>query len=109
MWHRPGAEPLHDETSRLGGVGGYVAVDVSAEFVAGAHMADRIGGIAQVNRLGTECGLRLDSDPPARLDGLPKTATAATLSAYAAGSGLPKLMLPNGTPATISITVAPCE
>ncbi|COX64881.1 Uncharacterised protein [Mycobacterium tuberculosis] len=54
-------------------------------------------------------GLRLDSDPPARLDGLPKTATAATLSAYAAGSGLPKLMLPNGTPATISITVAPCE
>ncbi|CKZ16354.1 Uncharacterised protein [Mycobacterium tuberculosis] len=54
MWHRPGAEPLHDETSRLGGVGGYVAVDVSAEFVAGAHMADRIGGIAQVNRLGTE-------------------------------------------------------
>lgn len=38
-------EFLYDEISCLGGVGGYVVVDVFVEFVVGVYMVDWIGGI----------------------------------------------------------------
>jgi hypothetical protein len=49
------------------------------------------------------------SDPPARSATSPNVTTAATLVAYSGGSKLPQLMPPMGTPATMSITLAPCE
>src|ERR1043165_3212396 len=39
----------------------------------------------------------------------PKVVIATTLSAYSRGSESPHVMLPSGLPATMLITLAPCE
>src|SRR5215813_12255372 len=47
-------EPRGNESRRLGGVQGHVAVGVAVPLVAGAGVADRVDGVAQVDRLGPE-------------------------------------------------------
>lgn len=51
-------ESQDDEARRLFGVEGHVALGVPAPLVAGAGVADRVGGVAQIHRLGAEQGTR---------------------------------------------------
>lgn len=105
-----GADELgRDERRGLGGVDGDVASVCPLHSLPGP--AWQIGSLGLHRSMALEPSslLWLGSVPPARSATSPKVATAAMLSAYCGGSELPQLMPPMGTPATMSITEAPCE